>query len=159
MKVEFNGYISGNAEKYFWKKEMRLGQNIILISMVLCFPISFILSRALNNDYFVIGYLLLVFICPLLCRIPKRKKEKIRYIPYRVYIEDGYIICCTQVQEEVRNLEDVKQVNDFGEWYSLVFHVGKLSNSFICQKDLLSAGTIEEFEKIFANKIVCKIAK
>lgn len=154
--IEFNGYISGNTEKHFWKKQAILGQNIMLISMLLCFPLPIVISIEFNNYYFLVAYLLIMLIMPLLCRIPKRKKEKIKYTPYRVYIEDGYITCCTKVQTEIKSLEDVKLVYDFGEWYSFVFPVGKKSNNFICQKNLLVKGTLEEFESIFRNKLVDK---
>ena len=155
--IEFNGYISGRTEKYFWKRNAVFGQNILLISMVVCSPIAFIMSSILGNNYFIVFYLIMMLVIPLLCRIPKRKKEKIKYNPYRICIEDGYITCYTKIQEESRNLEDVKRVEDHGEWYYLVFPVGKTSTSFVCQKDLLVKGTIEEFEKLFENKIVCKV--
>ena len=55
---------------------------------------------------------------------------------------------------EYRNIEDVKCVRDFGEFYELVFPFGKISEKFICQKDLLSKGTLAEFEALFGDKIL-----
>ncbi len=154
--IEFNGYISGNAEKHFWKKSAQFGQNIILFSMILCFPFPIFFANAFNDNNIVIVYLLLMIIVPLICRIPKSKKEKIKYLPNRIYIEEGYIICQTQIQAQIRKLEDVKKVVDYGEWYFLSFPLGKISGNFICQKDLLTKSSLEDFEALFKNKIIKK---
>lgn len=49
---------------------------------------------------------------------------------------------------------NVKKVIDTGELYYLIFKFGDITNSWICQKDLLIQGSIEEFEKLFEDKIV-----
>ena len=157
--IEFDGYISGNAEKHFWKKSAQFGQKVILFSMILCFPLAIVFANAFNNSIVIIAYLLLMIIIPLICRIPKSKKEKIKYLPNKIYIEEGYIICQTQIQEESKDLEDVKKVVDYGEWYYLAFPLGKISGNFICQKDLLTKGSLEDFEALFKNKIVRKQIK
>jgi len=50
----------------------------------------------------------------------------------------------------------VKKVYDYGEFYFISFYFGKISCYFICQKSLLTQGTIEDFEKLFDGKIVKK---
>ena len=49
-------------------------------------------------------------------------------------------------------ISDAKQLRDFGEFYEIVFPFGKVSDKFICQKNLLTQGTLEEFEKLFEGK-------
>ena len=39
------------------------------------------------------------------------------------------------------------------------FIFGKISDKFICQKDLLTKGSLEEFERIFEGKIKRCISK
>lgn len=53
-------------------------------------------------------------------------------------------------------IKDVKNVYDHGEFYDLVFPFGKISGKFICQKNLLTEGTLAEFEALFDGKIVRK---
>lgn len=53
-----------------------------------------------------------------------------------------------------------RKVIDYGDCYYLVFSlVGDPSGSWVCEKDLLVQGTIEEFERIFAGKIVHRAEK
>ena len=39
-------------------------------------------------------------------------------------------------------------------WYEIVFPFGKISSNFICQKNLIFKGSLEEFEDLFNGKIV-----
>ena len=59
-------------------------------------------------------------------------------------------------RSETKNLSNVKKVVDMGEWYKIYFYFPYKSNLFICQKDLLVKGTIEEFEELFSDKIIRK---
>ena len=53
------------------------------------------------------------------------------------------------------NISDVKFVIDWGMWYEIKFK--KLfSKTIICDKNLISQPTIEEFENHFKDKIIVK---
>lgn len=54
-------------------------------------------------------------------------------------------------------LYDVKRIIDYGYFYVFIFYFPNLDKRFICQKDLIVKGTIEEFEQIFEDKIVRKV--
>ena len=47
--------------------------------------------------------------------------------------------------------DDIKSIYDYGEYY----HIWQ-GDLFLCQKNLLTEGSIEEFEKIFEDKIIRK---
>ena len=49
------------------------------------------------------------------------------------------------------SIDDVVKILDKGEWY--LFYVKSRDGRYICQKDLLITGTLDEFEKIFKDKI------
>lgn len=49
----------------------------------------------------------------------------------------------------------IKKVIDEKEWYYLKFSYLKL-DGLICQKSLITEGTIKEFEKLFESKIIRK---
>ena len=51
-------------------------------------------------------------------------------------------------------MEGIKEVRDFGEYYVLIFRDSGNFSQIICQKDLLTKGTIEQFEELFDGKIM-----
>ena len=147
--IGFDGYISGEAKKFYRKKSRRMGRNIFFISMGIFSPAIIALAINLKNWVILIGYISLFAIVPLLFMIPQGQKTDREMTPKRIYTDGEYIVCLTDKVTESRLISDVKQVNEYGEFYELVFPFGKLSEKFICQKSLLSEGTLEDFEKLF----------
>ena len=81
-------------------------------------------------------------------------------IPKAVYIKDGKIIASfadavpgdpDDYRAEVYEIENVESVVDYGSYYDI-----KNPRHIFCQKDLLTQGTLEDFEKLFADKLVRK---
>lgn len=56
----------------------------------------------------------------------------------------------TQSQHEF-DINNTTEVQDHGEFYYVISKEGKI----LCQKNLITEGTIEQFEDIFKDKIVC----
>ena len=154
--IEFNGYISGNAEKYFWEKSRKMVQKIFMVSMLLLFPIIIYAAVKTSMYGIITGYVILIVLVQLCTYIPKGQKEKKSLTPKLIYTEDEYIVCVADQYEEFKAICDVETVIDYGEFYALQFPIGNVSDKFICQKELLSAGSLEEFENIFDGKIVRK---
>ena len=48
-----------------------------------------------------------------------------------------------------RNISRVKKVLDNGEAYYIIFKFGDMANAWVCQKDNIVNGTIDEFEMLF----------
>lgn len=48
----------------------------------------------------------------------------------------------------------IKKIVDYGDWYDIIFKHGGIYNSWVCQKNLIVEGKIEDFEKLFKNKII-----
>lgn len=155
--IEFNGYITGSAEKYFFKRARNLVRNLMLASLLLLFPI--VIAFSVNKKFwFLLQMYCIIFVTlPLVLYIPKSKKEKKAITPKKIFTEDEYIICITDKCEEIRHIGDAKKVQDFGEFYEIIFPFGKVSEKYICQKSLLVKGTLEEFEALFEGKIVRKL--
>ena len=152
--IEFNGYLSGNAEKHFFKKARAYAQNLLMIGAVFALPVAGILGIRLHTWIPLSVNCALFLIIPLLVRIPKSKREKISITPKKICLEDEYIICIADKYEECRSISDVKSVLDHGDFYELIFQFGKSSEKFICQKNLLIKGSLEEFELLFEDKLV-----
>ncbi len=147
--IEFDGYIMGSAEKYFFKKIKRLSLKLIYGSLLLPLPGVIILSLQYNFWVLLGVYSSMFITAPLCFCFPKSKKEKKAIKPKRIFTEDEYIIAVTDKCEDIKRISDVKEVYDFGEFYELVFPFGKVSEKFICQKDLLTKGSLKEFEALF----------
>lgn len=53
-------------------------------------------------------------------------------------------------------IDDVKKIIDYGNFYKIKFYFPNTGRSLICQKSLITGGTIEDFEQLFGGLIVRK---
>lgn len=152
--IEFNGYLTGEAEKCFVRKTRKMGIIGCAIVIPSILPMIFFLGNVLLQDstfsYAMLGSLAVTVIILL---IPKGKKEHISMLPKRIYTDGELIVCIADKYTDSRFIHDVKKVIDHGEYYELFFPFGKVSEKFICQKSLLTKGTIRSFEALFDGKI------
>lgn len=154
--IEFNGYLNGAAEKHFWKKSRQFGRKMVVLSMsVFLAPVVYFTFR-LHDWRILFAYIMIVGLIVLMTNLPPRKKDKMGMLPKKITIEpeDGYMTCIADQYVESKYVDDVDYVYDYGEYYDLMFPFGKYSEKFICQKDLLSKGSIEAFEDLFYGKII-----
>ena len=151
--IEFDGYITEKAEKFFWKKSRRMVQILFLITYLILLPIFLLI--AIKTEYWrlLIGYAAFCASTFLIFLIPKSKKEKKMCNPKRIFVDEEYIVCVSEKYEEYRLISDADKLIDYGDFYYISFPVGKKSNNFVCQKSLLVKGTSEEFEELFADKV------
>lgn len=157
--IEFNGYISGSAEKRFYQKSRGVVQAAFMFALLLFLPVAIYFGIQYQSWLIIVGYCAMFAVVFLALRIPKSKKEKLAMLPKRIYVEGDCIVCVANQYRETKFLDDVKQVIDHGEFYELTFPFGNASEKFICQKSLLSKGSIEKFEQLFPGKIVRKQGK
>lgn len=153
--IEFNGYLTGTSQKFFCKQIIKLQQKIILFTLIPIFVILIIVFYLMFDvialyPEVIISEIILSALALLLPNI-QTKKEKEKITPQRVYIDGDMIVSKSNAAADTRFMKDVKEVRDYGEFYYFVFKA--YSYRFVCQKDLLSQGTIEEFETLFAGKI------
>ena len=151
--IEFNGYLTGAAEKYFHKRVMDFGRMLLLIGMVFMSPLIISIAVWSQSWGVVAVYIGIYFAIPPLVSILRSKKETAAMTPKKIFVQDEYIVCATSKWTEAKAISDAKKVRDFGEFYEIVFPIGNYSEKFICQKSLLCKGTIEEFEALFEGKI------
>ncbi len=160
--IEFNGYLTGNAQKFFCNQIVKLQQKFMIFIYIpgffLLFWFSYLIWGTIIEPSIVIFCFVLAALTLLLPKI-QTKKEKEKITPQKVYIENEIIISQSNALIESRYIEDVKEVRDYGEFYYLTFPFGKYSYRFVCQKNLLSQGTLDDFESLFEGKIVRKTQK
>ena len=153
--IEFTGYITGKAEKRFVQKSRRIGLIFSSFAILFALPIAFLVGKfVLHDDAFIYAMLAGLSILPLICVIPKGKKEHLSMLPKRIYTRDNHIVCVADKYTDSKLISDVTKVLDHGEFYELCFPFGKISEKFICQKSLLSKGSLVAFERLFKGKIV-----
>ena len=157
--IEFQGYISGNAEKHFLKRTRDLTINIVLVGSLLAIPWFFMIISLTNNLSFLVLYLLIILLLVSFLYIPRSKKFIKTIKPNRIYINEDSVVCVAEKYTDSKLLSDVKYVRDFDEFYEIVFRMGKKSEKYICQKSLISKGSVEEFERLFEGRIVKEVTK
>lgn len=153
--IEFTGYLTGSAKKYFFKRGIKYLQNIFLGAALLVSPPIVMFALKIRSLLLIAGYIIAVSVI-LIAPYLQVKSDKDKYVPKLIRIQDNILLSASDGITESRYIEEVKEVRDYGEYYALVFPMGKLSEKFVCQKDLLTKGTLEEFEALFEGKIVRK---
>lgn len=149
--IEFTGELSGNTKKYymkrnisFWRKYTLFGSLIVVIPLMV-----FSIINHITILFYINGVVLLVsYFSPCIINFVNG------VMPEKICIDGDNIFCNINGQLESVCLEDVKEVRDYGEFYSFMFTNGQYTPHFVCQKDLLSKGTIDDFERLFSGKIV-----
>ena len=152
--VIFNGKISIGCRKFIFNKLKK----ILYFSGLFALLITAFLIILIAKNKPVLYIYMAIPICGfvLFCFIPKMMIKI--YICNKIEISKDYLSSNIGGKAQLRDISDVKVVVDWGEWYDIIFYFPYKSVGFICQKDLIVEGTIEEFEKLFEDKIVRKYA-
>lgn len=156
--IEFNGELSDQCKRYIQIAGTKIAFiNSLIVTII--FSIIIIIVGFLW-EWIVIIFIvipILVNICVAIPQINSPLKILNLYLPRKVTIEGEIISSESDKISAVRSIENVKKVIDKGEWYNLIFYFPYKNMYFICQKDLITKGTIEEFEELFKGKIERKI--
>lgn len=163
--IEFNGYLTGAALKYFYKRYTKFLQVFMAVPLLIGYPIlAFLLADKTKPWVSIIVFILVtvnfVFLPHLFMKIDKKlmKSDKRTCVPKQIFIKNNIIVCISNQVTENQQIEVVKEVQDYGEYYALKFTVlGFFSPNFVCQKNLLTKGSLEDFEALFEGKIVKKV--
>lgn len=158
---------SGQAGKQVLRHATRIQFMIELISVIFANALLDVLFIPLlwQVAHFLIFGPIAFNVAVLLVIVFSRRDKIVREddIPKAVYIKDGKIIASfadavpgdpDDYRAEVYEIENVESVVDYGSYYVI-----KNPRYIFCQKDLLTQGTLEDFEKLFADKIVRKVKK
>ena len=161
--IKFEGKLSGTAEKFYLQKSVRTEQILLLSILALSIPgVLFTAIVYLSIPLFKLRSLLIVYSVSLMLiylmpKLPGNAKSKREYMPNRISIEDQCIVLISNKHTDSKLIEHVKVVYDCGEYYDIRFPFGHYTSvPLICQKNLLTKGTIEEFEALFDGKIIEK---
>ena len=157
--IEFNGQMSKKCKRYIQQIEARHGLVAGLFGVLLgIVPICIILIFLCHIKWYLIvpgGTIFAIMFLILCYASPFMKGTAPSIIPTKIVItDDGYITSHGENFHLTEPIETVVVVVDMGEWYHVSWSAKPRMCRFVCQKDLLVYGTIEQFETLFAGKII-----
>ena len=154
--IEFKGHISDKTYQYIKRRDLIADAITGAIAFTLAFPVTLVVVKAFKFDNPFIAALWCTLILEIvfvgLHFLPLTKKQKAKESFYHVFIDDEFIVVEREAYpgEVCKPISDAKCLKDYGDFYEVVY---KPLNDYICQKDLISGGTLEEFEALFEGKI------
>lgn len=152
--IVFDGYLTDKSQEFFVGKLLNNFSKVVVILLLFTLPIWIFLSNRTNTFIYVMpSMLILILFSPLIFRICVSKKERQRNLPKKVIINEGVITSVSDKTTISKKIAQIKVIRDCGEFYHIVFPRIYIDAVFVCQKNLLSKGTIEEFELLFKDKI------
>lgn len=159
--IEFEGNIDQQEQDFIVEAHRKL---VIGYAAIACaIPVvGLVIFTAFNPNVFTITVSILLvcfYVGVLLFAKYTKNREGIaeKYFPKKVTIEDTYIAYETSANNMEFDISKIKQVVDYGEFYYVVFYTGMLFViGAMCQKNLLTKGTLEEFETLFEDRLVRK---
>ena len=163
--IEFFGEWNEESKSFiiaFAKKWIRLAAKLTMIMTGILFgTLSFAEGETGIYCRVAVAFCLTIYIIAMIFpNLAVSNKKILARCPNRITIEDEKIVCDGSVEVEYcsKDILDVKKVLDYGSFYFIKFYFDG-STLYLCQKDLIVKGTIEEFEELFADRLVRKIRK
>ena len=156
--VCFSGEISKEIQKKMIRIKTRFA-GLMILPFILAFGALFFIFGLWENEKYrsvgiilVLGAVLCIYalIAPVTnARLRVRWSGTVRVNENTV----SYTPADSELSLE-KPIGKIKRVLDYGDFYCVIF--SDIGNAFLCQKDLLAEGSLEEFERIFSEKIIRK---
>lgn len=155
--IKFYGSISDINKNFIIKKE----KFVFFAAFIVPISIGMILATI---EAIKINLIWLIFYVPLLFFLaiplfPLGNKAVDSMIPTKILINNEIISSEGNNFRCIKKLIEIKKIIDYGQFYQIYFKWPKKSYKFLCQKDLIVEGTLEEFENLFKDKIIRKNKK
>ena len=152
--IEFKGDLTGAAQEYALKKSSKLTQRFLLLGAVFLLPGSYIFSVTFLHNFWIFIFPALFLAMSIISRITYKKYTQ--RLPICIYIDGSTIVINFKFNSQTLDISNVKAVYDYGIFYEIIPENIFNFSVFICQKDLLTDGTLEKFETLFDGKITQK---
>lgn len=151
---EFNGELTGKSKIFLIRLTTKIQAISVLAASLIFLVPTLILSFTWDLNALIFAVILVCF--SLLSWIPPSGKQQKNFIPLRIWfdLEEKTVIYQSAKTERFHMISSISKIIDYGEWYHLVFYYSDRDICFVCQKSLITNGTIEAFEQLFEDKIV-----
>ena len=160
--IEFCGEQSTECKLLLAKKKsLKIGLIFSLCSLVL--SIIALIIGILNNKiiYSIILIVILFLLSLSMFLMPKKRIENVK-INSKIIIDKNIVSMLYSTNFHTnrlpinKNIQKIKKIYDYGICYCIIFNFGDITNAWVCEKKLISKGSIAEFENIFKDKIIKK---
>ena len=148
--IEFKGKVTS---KNAINSQARMLKTVFIIFSVIAMLIMLIVYRS----HWFFPPLILTMIPTIIIGFMITPNKYMALLPERLFIDTDERTMTSQIKgmgETFKMLDDVTKVEDFGDYYTFYFNNRISGLGFIAQKDLITQGTIEEFEEIFEEALV-----
>ena len=150
--IEFTGVPTGEFKDICVKRHKKDAMRFALVFGAIISAIIIALTFLL--DKLIILFLAIPLAFIVAYAIWPTKKEEYKLFSKSITItEDGEMVAVTHFEEILRAVSQVEEVVDVGCGYIIKFYHEYRTDFFLCQKDLLVKGTLDEFENFFKDKI------
>ena len=156
--IKFEGEHSQECAKFICKVHQKYSFLTALFPLVLVEIPVFIMSFSHFSWHWgitlllnLVGWSLVNFV---ITRPPSKSSYDIMMPTSVVILDDGTIVSKGKKFEYKQHVEHVSQVVDHGAFYELFFNTRPLRAHFVCEKALLTYGTLDDFEALFEGKII-----
>ncbi len=165
MMIEFNGQITQQNQIDRLKRVSKVETILFITAPIALWVIGITVGLVFEflQDIWLEMLIcsIIIWVCALLNKIiPQKRLMRFRLSPHIIITDEELSLELENRGEKVwrkRKLSKVKKVLDSGEVYYIIFKFGDITSAWTCQKDNIVNGTIEEFEKLFEDKIQRKI--
>ncbi|MBR2985874.1 MAG: hypothetical protein IKC58_04690 [Clostridia bacterium] len=152
--IEFNGMPSGEFAEYVVKNHRKAGLRLSIIPTIIMCAIVIVIALVIKQPVVLIGLLLPIMLVILLASQPFEKDVPKLFATQITISEDGEMFALGYFEKHYRAVSSVETVIDIGSGYIIEFEYEVRNPFFLCQKDLIVKGSIEQFEELFKDKIV-----
>ena len=149
--IKFSGELSSKCKKFAINKEKNnafIGALVAIAPLIVFFTIISLTWEPI--------FALFVPVCILAIFMGGAKPKEKSYgliLPHTIEIDDDLLVAHGERFCETREYSQIKKIIDMGEWYDIYFYFPHKSSRFICEKQLIVEGSIEEFENQFFKYI------
>lgn len=150
--IEFTGIPTGEFKDICVRRHKKDAMKYALIFGAIISTVIIALTFLL--DKLIVLFLAVPAVLIAASAIWPIKKEQYKLFSKNITIaKDGEMVAETHFGEILRAVSQVEEVVDVGGGYIIKFYHEHRTDFFLCQKDLLVKGTLDEFENFFKDKI------
>ena len=151
--IEFYGVLSDECRIACAKNESRKDGIMFLVVTIIVSIIVSICIKLGSKIYYGVILIVIFIITTIIAFITPIKRIHNFKITIKITIDNEYIVLNNIVLDNSIqiSINKIKKVIDEDDWYKIVF---KNNKYWICQKNLITQGTIVDFEKLFDGKII-----
>ena len=135
--IEFTGYLTANALKYYQRRSIRLTRMFLALLFSMCvsglFYANFWFGKQISAIT-AISAIVIFAVCIIFLPYPIFKWQKSNSLAKQIYIKDGMVFYVTDKGTATKALEGVKGVRDFGEYYVLIFRAREIFRKLYAKK-------------------------